>query len=159
MSQRRDTLRIQLEAGAAKVASAAPPAKDYNLDRYTELVATLNITAAEASRTYDVYLITGDGLAEWDLVHFPQIAAAGAAKLTARLLSNVLPQTVTPATPGVPAIAPGVIVPSTTNAPKTLPAGQIAHGPWGNMLRYELVCAGGALTTGITFSLQVQARQ
>src|SRR6185436_8052299 len=83
MSQRRDTLRIQLEAGAAKVASAAPPAKDYNLDRYTELVATLSISAAEAARTYDVYLITGDGLAEWDLVHFPQIAAAGAAKLTA----------------------------------------------------------------------------
>ena len=154
----RDTLHIALDAAVTKTASFAPPARDYNLDRFNELVITLNITAAErtTTQTYDFYVITGDGSSEWDLVHFPQIAVAGATKLTARVLSSLLPQTVTPAAPGVAAIAPGIINTLTTNAPKTLGAGQVAHGPWGNYLRYELVCA-GTITTGISYTVQVEA--
>jgi len=155
----RDTLHIALDAAVNKLASFAPALKDYRLDRFSELVVTLAITAAEASRTYDFYLITGDGQAEWDLVHFPQIAAAGAAKLTARLSSLQLPQTISAAQPGVATVTSGIISPGSTHAPKTLGAGMVAHGPWGNMLRYELVCAGGALTTGITYTLQIQARE
>lgn len=155
---RRDTLHIGLDAAVTKTASYAPPAKDYNLDRYNELVITLNITAAErtTTQTYDFYVITGDGSSEWDLVHFPQIVVAGPTKLTARVLSSLLPETVTPAAPGVSATAAAVINTLTTNAPKTLGAGLIAHGPWGNYLRYELVCV-GPITTGIAYTLQVEA--
>ena len=157
---RRDTLRIALDSAVNKLASYAPASRDYNLDRYTELLITLNVTAAErpAAQTYDFYLITGDGYSEWDLVHFPQIALAGPARYTARVLSTQLPQAVTAAAPGVATVAPGIINTLTTNAPKTLGAGVVAHGPWGNMLRYELVCV-GALTTGIIYTLQVQARE
>jgi len=155
----RDTTRFALDSAANKLASFASLARDCRLDRFTELIVSLNVTAAEGSRTYDFYVITGDGSSEWDLVHFPQLIAAGAARFTARIQSIQLPQAVTAGAPGVATVAPAIINTLTTNAPKTLAAGVVAHGPWGNMLRYELVVGGGALTTGITYTLQVQARE
>lgn len=156
----KDTIHLQLETGAApRGANFAPAAVDVHLDRYSELVITLQVLSAErdsANETYDVYVITGDGFSEWDLVHFPQVAAAGAARYTARLISQgVLPQTVTGATPGVGAVDPGIL--TATNAPKTLGAGLVRHGPWGNTIRYELVVA-GTIATGIQFVLSVQGR-
>ena len=155
-----DTLHVLLEAGAApRGANYAPTALDAHLDRYTELVITLNVLSAErdsANETYDIYVITGDGQNEWDIVHFPQVATTGAKQFTARLVSQgLLPQTVTGATPGVGAIDPGIL--TSTNAPKTLGAGLVRHGPWGNTIRYELVVA-GTIATGIQFTLSVQGR-
>lgn len=158
--QRRDTQHILLDA-VTKGASYAPAAVDYHLDRYRELVVTLKITSAErdtGDETYDFYLITGDGLSEWDVVHFPQIATTGAKTYTARIRADLLPQNVTTAAPGVAADDPATLLTTSTNAPKSLAAGAVRHGPFGNMLRYELVCA-GTIATGIAYSLQVQARQ
>jgi len=158
----RDTLHLLLDSAVTKGASYAPAAADFHLDRYTELVVTLAITSAErdsANETYDFYLITGDGLSEWDVVHFPQIATTGAKTFTARVSSLLLPQNVTTAAPGVTAVDSGTLatVSGGTNAPKSLAAGSVRHGPFGNMLRYELVCA-GTIVTGIAYSIQVQAR-
>jgi hypothetical protein len=154
---------LSLDSGVTKTANHAPAAVDYHLDRYTELVITLKITAAErdtGNETYDFYVITGNGLSEWDLVHFPQVASTGAKTFTARLRSDMLPQNVTTASPGVAANESGTISTASGGAetPKTLAAGTVRHGPWGNMLRYELVVA-GTIVTGISYSLQVQARQ
>jgi len=158
----RDTLHLLLDSAVTKGASYAPAAADFHLDRYTELVVTLSITSAErdsANETYDFYLITGDGLSEWDIVHFPQVATTGAKIFTARVSASLLPQNVTTAGPGVAAVDSATLatVTSATNAPKTLAAGSVRHGPFGNMLRYELVCA-GTIATGIVYSIQVQAR-
>lgn len=155
----RDTTRFALDTAVNKLASYVSPVRDARLDRFTELVVSLAVTAAEGSRTYDFYVITGDGASEWDLVHFPQIAAAGAIRFTARISALQIPQAITAAAPGVATVAPSIINTATTNAPKTLGAGVVAHGPWGNQVRYELVVGGGALTTGITYTLQIQARE
>lgn len=160
---RREAATITLASAVTKAASYAPAAVDYSVHRYTELVVTLKITSAErdsSDETYDFYLITGDGLSEWDIVHFPQIATTGAKTFTARLRSDLLPQTVTTAAPGVSAVASGTLatVSGAANAPKSLAAGTVMHGPWGNTLRYELVCA-GTIVTGVSYSLQVEARQ
>jgi hypothetical protein len=159
--QRRDTLHILLDSAVTKGVNYAPASRDLNLDRYSELVVTLAITAAErdsGNETYDFYLITGDGLSEWDLAHFPQIASTGAKTFTARLRADLTPETVTTAAPGVVAVDSATLLTTSTNAPKTLAAGTVRHGPWGNKLRYELVVA-GTIATGISYSVQVQARQ
>jgi hypothetical protein len=137
---------------------------DFNLDRFEELVVELQITAADAGGTYDFYLITGSGdpgsmLAEWDLVHFTQQASTSAHTYVARVRSDLLPQTVTTAAPGVSAVDSATlsVAASATNAPKSIAAGSVRHGAFGNTLRYELVAA-GTITTGVTYSLRVQAR-
>ncbi len=157
--QVRNLLHLGLEVGVTKTASYAPAAVDYELDRFQELVVTLKITAATHSdETYDFYLITGDGLSEWDLVHFTQVATTGAKTFTARVRADLLPQNVTTATPGVSAVDSATLTTATsaTHAPKTLASGSVRHGAFGNMLRYELVVAGSS--PSITYSLQVQAR-
>jgi len=167
---RRDTYRFNLsgEGGLAtavtKAASAAPSAADYKLDRFSELIVTLNITSAErdtANETYDFYIITGDGITEWDLVHFPQIATTGAKQFMARVTSGAgTPRNTTTAAPGVEAVDSGTLatVSGGTNAPKSLAAGSVRHGPFGHMLRYELVVA-GTVVTGIVYSITVEAKQ
>lgn len=162
MPERRDSLHVTLDTGATHGASTAPAAVDYHLDRFTELVATLQVVSAErdtGDETYDLYLITGDGLSEWDLVHFPQVATTGAKTFTARVSSGV-GESVTTAAPGVVAIDTAILatVTGAANAPKSLAAGSVRHGPFGNMLRYELVVA-GTIATGIVFKLQIQARR
>jgi hypothetical protein len=130
------------------------------LPGYREMIVTLDITSAErddADETYDLYIITGDGKSEWDLVHFPQIATTGAKRFTARVLSEILPQNVTTAAPGVAAVDSGTLATITggTNAAKSLAAGSVRHGPWGDRIRSELVVA-GTVTTGIAYSIQVE---
>lgn len=159
--ERRHTAHILLDSAVTKAASYAPAAADWQLDRYTELVITLKITSAErdsADETYDFYIITGDGLSEWDIVHFPQVATTGAKTFTARLSTvEGIPQNITTAAPGVAANDSGTLLTTSTNAPKTLAAGSVRQGPWGNTLRYELVVA-GTVVTGIAYSIQVQGR-
>lgn len=155
----RETLHVLLDSGVTKTASYAPAALDLHLDRFTEMVVTLKVTSAvHTDETYDFYLITGDGLSEWDLVHFTQIASTGAKTFTARIQTDLLPQNVTTAAPGVAAVDSGTLstAASATNAPKSLAAGSVRHGPFGNMLRYELVIAGSA--PSIVYSVQIQAR-
>lgn len=160
----RDVLHFRLDSAVTKGASFSSPRTDLNLDRFTELVVTFQITSAErdsANETYDLYIITGDGLSEWDLVHFPQVATTGAKTFTARLTSqNQIPTNVTTASPGVSANDSAIFQTDTAGSNqgiKTLSAGIVRHAPWGNTIGYELVCA-GTITTGIVFSLQVQAR-
>lgn len=156
----RNTLHLALDTGVTKTASYAPTAVDYRIDRFRELVVTLKIVSAvHTDETYDFYLITGDGLSEWDLVHFTQVAATGAKTFTARVRADLLPQNVTTATPGVAAVDSATLTtaPSATHAPKSLASGSVRHGNFGNMLRYELVIAGSA--PSIVYSLQVQARE
>lgn len=158
---RRETLHIALDAAVTKAASVAPAAFDFGLDRFTELICTVKITAAErdsADELYDFYLITGDGLSEWDLIHFSQVATTGAKTFTAMVLASLLPQNVTTATPGVSAVDSATLLTTSTHAPKSLGAGLVRHGPFGNMLRYELVMS-GTIVTGISYSIQVQARR
>lgn len=160
MKSVRDTLHVLLDSAVTKAASYAPAALDVHLDRFTELVVTLQVTSAErdsANETYDFYLITGDGLSEWDLVHFPQVATTGAKTFTARVLGGIQPSNITTAAPGVSAVDSATLLTSSTNAAKTLTAGSVRHGPFGNTIRYELVCA-GTIVTGIAYSIQVQAR-
>src|ERR1017187_2459068 len=159
MKSVRTTLHTLLDAAVTKTASYAPAAVDFNLDRYVELVVTLKITAADAGGTYDFYIITGNTSGEWDLVHFTQQAGATAHTYVARVRADLLPQTVTTVAPGVPAddSATLSVAASATNAPKSLAAGSVRHGPWGNTLRYELVAA-SSVTTGVTYSVEVQAR-
>jgi hypothetical protein len=159
MKSVRTTLHTLLENAASKTASNAPAAVDLHLDRFAELVATLKITAADAGGTYDFYIITGNDLGEWDLVHFTQQAGVTAHTYVARIRSDLLPQTVTTAAPGVLAddSATLSVAASATNAVKSLAAGSVRHGPWGNTLRYELVAA-GTITTGVTYSIEIEAR-
>lgn len=117
---------------------------------------TLDITAAEreTNETYDVYITTGDGVSEWDVVHFPQIATTGAKRFTATILCDLVPQTVTTAAPGVSAVRSGTLATITggTNAIKSLGAGLVLHGPLGRTLNHELVVA-GTVATGIEYSI------
>ncbi len=154
--------RFSLASALTKAASFAPAAVNLSLTRYDALAITLQITAAErdsANETYDVYVIMGDGLSEWDIAHFPQIATTGAKTFTARVLADPnLPANVTTAAPGVAANDAAILatVAGGTNAPKSLAAGLVRHGPFGNYIRHELVVA-GTVVTGISYSLAVQA--
>lgn len=145
--------------------SQSPVALDVRIDRYTELVVTLIVSAADSGGTYDFYLITGTEsqetvLAEWDLVHFTQQAGTTAHTYVARIRADLLPQTVTTAAPGVPAIDSATlsVATSATNAPKSLAAGSVRHGPFGATLRYALVAA-GTVTTGVTYTIHIEARE
>ncbi len=126
-----------------------------------ELVITLDITAAErdsANETYDFYITMGDGVSEWDIAHFTQVATTGAKRFTRRVLAELLPQNVTSATPGVAAVDPSELatVSGGTNAIKSLTAGLTRHGPFGDRIGHELVVA-GTIATGITYSIQITA--
>lgn len=166
MNTRRSNYRANLDTAVNKTASYAPAAVDLKLDRFREIVVTLDVTAADAAGTYDFYLITGNevsqgaALAEWDLVHFPQIAN-GTRRYVARLFADQLGQTVTTgAAPDLATNDPTVLRVDTSGSnqgTKTLAAGVGRHGPFGHTLRYELV-AGGSPTTGVTYSVHIEAR-
>jgi len=155
------TLHFTLDNNVTKAASYAPAAVDFKLHRFSQLTITLNIVAAErdsANETYDFYIINGDGFSEWDIVHFPQVITTGAKSFTAKVIANSLPQNVTSAAPGVAANDPSIIQTNSgaLNAPKSLTAGSVRHGPFGGTLRYELVAA-GTIATGIQYSIVVTA--
>jgi hypothetical protein len=125
------------------------------------LIVTLDITVAErdsANETYDFYIVAGDGVSEWDIIHFPQIATTGAKRYTARVTTDRLAE-VTTGTPGVAAEPTGIMKTDTAAAGegiKTLAAGKVRHGPLGRLIGHELVMA-GTIVTGITYSLKMTA--
>jgi hypothetical protein len=132
------------------------------LRKAKSLVVTLDITAAErdsANETYDFYITTGDGVASWDVVHFPQVATTGAKQFTARveLSPGFALSTVTSATPGVAAVDPATLAVQTGGAQaiKSLGAGLVRHGPLGEWLSHELVIA-GTVVTGIAYSITAE---
>lgn len=150
-------LKAQLCPSTTFAASASLAPTPLGMRRFSELVVTLDVTAAErdsADELYDVYITSGDGVANWDLIHFPQIATTGTKRYTARVNADLLPESV--ASNGT-ATNEGILDTKTTNATKTLAAGTVRHGKWGNRLGYEVVVA-GTVVTGITLSIQVEAR-
>jgi len=159
----RLTAQFALEVGVTRTANFSMPATvDRDLDRFTELVITLAISAAtHTSETYDLYITTGDGYSQWDIIHFPQIASTGAKTFTARITSqNQIPTNVTTANPGVSANDSAIFQTDTAGANqgiKTLGAGIVRHAPWGDRIGYELVCAGGG-SPSITYTISVQGR-
>jgi len=124
-----------------------------------DLIVTLNVTAADAAGTYDIYVTTTDGISSWDIVHFPQIANA-TGTYTAVISGSVFPQNVTTASPGVLANTTATLKTDTAgagNGIKTLGAGLVRHGPWGQTINHSLVAA-GTITTGITYSITITAK-
>src|ERR1700732_4090042 len=145
----RDTLHFLLENAATKTASFSMAVKEFGTDRFSEIVVTLQIASAApaGAETYDFYITTSDGYGSWDLIHYAQIASTGAKTFVARLTSqNQIPTSVTNATPGVSANESSILQCDTAGAQqgiKTLTVGSVRHAPWGSMMGYELVVAGG----------------
>lgn len=167
MRQQRDTYHVHLADGVTQTASFSKAPAKVGLDHFTELVVTLQVTAAVhvTNATYDFYVTTGDENSAWDLVHFSQIAAAISSTpttFTARITSqNTIPQTVTTASPGVAANESATIQTDTAGSNqgiKTLTAGMVRHAPWGYSLGYELVVAGAEAGKSITYSIEVSGR-
>jgi len=158
-----DRSMFDLQAAVIKAASYSLVPALAEFTKYQELVVTLDITAAErdsADETYDFYITTeAYGGGQWDLVHFPQVLSIGAKRFVARLLSTRLAE-VTTATPGTAAEPSGTFAVITAGAGegiRTLGAGKVRHGPWGDKIGYELVIA-GTVVTGIAYSITIQAR-
>jgi hypothetical protein len=147
------SMRVALQPSATFTATKSVAPAQQRLRRFRVLEITLDVTAADAGGTYDIYVTTGDGTANWDLVHFGQIAGS-AKRYVARVYQDLLPQVV--ASNGT-VTQEGNLDILVTNAVKTLAAGSVRNGAWADNLGYELV-AGGAPTTGITFSLTGSAR-
>lgn len=150
-------VKLQLMASATVAATSTVAPADQFLHKFKELVVTWDITSAErdtGDETYDLYITTSDGAGSWDLIHFPQVTTTGAKTYLARIMAELLPQTV--AANGT-ATAEGILLVSSTNAVATLPAGTVRHGKWGHMLGYKLVVA-GTVATGIVCSVKVEAR-
>lgn len=128
---------------------------------FRELIITLDVTAADradANETYDVYVYGTDGVATWDLVHFPQIITTGAKRFVAKVVGPILPQNVTTAAPGVAAVESGTLAVGAgqANVVKTLAAGLVRHGPFPDQINHEVVIAG--TTPSITYSITVTAK-
>ncbi len=139
-------------------ASVAETMEDLKLAGYKYIVATLDITAAErdsADELYDVYLVMGDGKARWDIAHFSQVATTGAKRMVMRISAERFAE-VTGATPGVAAEPPAVLLTSSTNAPGTLGAGIVRHGPFADFIGVKVVVA-GTVATGIVCSVDITA--
>ena len=159
---RNDHFKIALQEAVTKAASYSATSLELpSLSRSRILIVTLDITSAErdtGNETYDFYITTGDGVSSWDLIHFPQIATTGAKRYTARIVRDVQPANVTTATPGVAAVDSATLatVSGGTHAIKSLGAGIVRNGPWGDLLGYELVVA-GTVVTGIAYSITVTA--
>lgn len=127
------------------------------------LILTLEATAAArtSDATYDIYVTCTDGISEWDLVHFPQIAASITSSpktYTARLASKVLPQTVSSS--GSAANDNGCLETDTAGSnqgPRTLAAGSVRHGLHAGQLNTYVVIGGTDAAPSITFNLYATA--
>lgn len=131
---------------------------DLKLSGYKYIVATLDITSAErdsSDETYDVYLVMGDRLARWDIAHFTQVVTTGAKRMVMRISAERFAE-VTGATPGIVAEPPSLLLTSGTNAPGTLGAGLVRHGPFADFIGVKVVVA-GTVVTGIVCSLDITA--
>lgn len=162
--QRNRRVRAQILNQAALLASAnALPLTNWELSGFLNLLVTLNVTAAadgSSDATYDVYITSGDGVSEWDVVHFPQIAAAITTtpkRFTARVMSQRLAE-VTTATPGVAAEPSATLETETAGSAqgaKTLAAGKVRHGPLGDWIGVWVVIAG--TLPSINFTVDISA--
>lgn len=158
----RETLHLTL-GSATKLLDYAADDVLCQLDRFREMVITLDVTAAERDdldETFDFWVTTGDGVSSWDLVHFPQIASDTPARYTARLVASARPENVTTASPGVAANDSATLLTTAAgagNGIRTLAAGSVRHGKWGDRIGYSLD-VGGTVTAGVTFSITVEAR-
>jgi hypothetical protein len=141
-------LSATLSSSASRSANFSQTPTDLKAMLFEVLVITLTVTSADrtnSDETYDVYITTSDGVSTWDIVHFPQVATTGAKTFTARPLRASLPQNITSATPGVAANDPGTLRTDTAgsnNGIRTLAAGLVRNGAWGNLIGHELVVAG-----------------
>ena len=157
----QETKTFAWQPAVTKAATASGTALRLGLHA-RDLIVTWNITAAErdsADETYDLYITTSDGVSSWDIAHFPQVLATGAKTFTAIISGYVYPQNVSTAAPGVQAVTTATLATATgqANVIKTLGAGLVRHGPWGDRINWELVVA-GTVVTGISFSIQVLAK-
>jgi len=157
----RERSNFLLQSAVTKAATYSLTPTDQKLSRFSELIITWKITSAErdsANETYNLYVITENKAGEkWDLVHFPQVAAIGAKTFIARIRADLLPQRVTTAAPGVASNESGTIRTETSAAnegTRTLAAGTVRHGGWGDKIGYDVVIA-GTVATGIAYSISV----
>ena len=147
-----------LQAGVTKTAAFSGTAVT-GLAQYNNIIVTLDVTVtdrADANETYDFYITTGDSVAEWDIVHFTQIAATGTHRFTAKVMGEISPTNVTTAGPGVAAVETATLDTIAAGADqgiKTLGAGLVRHGIWGDRINHELVTAG--TTPSITYSITI----
>ena len=147
-----------LQASVTKTAAFSGTAVT-GLAQYNNTIVTLDVTVTDrgdANETYDFYITTGDSVAEWDIVHFTQIAATGTHRFTARVSGLLVPQTVTTAAPGVAVVDTATLDTIAAGADqgiKTLGAGLVRHGIWGDRINHELVTAG--TTPSITYSITI----
>ena len=151
-----------LQSSVTKTAAFSGTATT-SLATFRDLIVTLDITVtdrADVDELYDFYITTGDGVSSWDIVHFPQIAATGTHRFTAVVSGGaVRPFTVTTAAPGVASSGTGTmdtIAADADNGIRTLGAGIVRHGAWGDRLNHELVVAG--TTPSITYSITFLAK-
>jgi len=156
--------RFLLQTAVTKATTYTQPPANQGLSQFRELIITLAITAAErdsADETYDFHITTASDInaASWDLCHFPQVLTTGVKTFVARLRSDLLPQQVSTATPGVAAVESGTLTvyAGATHAVGSLAAGLVRHGPWGDKIGYILTIA-GTVVTGIAYSISVEAR-
>lgn len=161
---RERPFKFQLQAAVTKAADYTLAPVDRRLTRFEELILTLVVTSAErdtGNEVYDFWITTeNEAGQQYDLAHFPQIASTGAKTFVARLRSDLLPQKVTTAAPGVASNESATLKTDTSGADegtKTLAAGTVRHGPWGDKLGY-ILDLGGTIVTGIAYSLHVEAR-
>lgn len=174
MIQRSHKLRAVLAQSATNILSATLLLKQkLELGGHKSLILTLDVTAADSGGTYDVYVCLGVPVAEnpggsvtaptkvveWDIVHFPQIAGATAKQYVARVLVDRLATVTTAGPPGVASEPPATFEVDTSGSAqgiKTLGAGSVNHGPFGDFISVYLVAA-GTITTGITCSVSLTA--
>jgi len=160
--QRPQKLKTILFASASRTATFAETLVDLQLGGYRELILTFDVTAAErdsSDETYDIWVVGSDGVSTWDIAHFPQVATTGAKRFTARVLAERL-ATVTTASPGVasePSATMRTDTAGSNEGTKTLAAGTVRHGPFGDLIGVMGTVAGTIGGTGITFSIQLQA--
>lgn len=144
------TMKLALAPSTNFKASTTFGPVDQKLRRYRVLEITLDVTAADAGGTYDIYIITSDGVSTWDLCHFSQPEAAGG-RLLARIYQDQPGQVIH--SDGT-ITQEGHLATAGTDTAGSLVSGATRHGPWGHMIGYKLV-AGGTITSGITFSILV----
>jgi hypothetical protein len=163
-------IKLRLDSGLSSAAGSStktasfsqdPNVDDHNfkLGSFDSMLVTLDIISADrddGDETYDFYITSGDGVSKWDICHFPQIVTTGAKRFTARIVSADRLAEITTATPGVSAEPTAIMTTDTGGSNegiKTLAAGKVRHGPFGDYLGYELVIAG--TTPSIVYGITV----
>jgi hypothetical protein len=153
--------RARLLPSTQHILSAA--GTDYRcwLNRFGALTVTWDVSAADhttGDETYDLYITTGDGSSAWDLAHFPQVITTGVKQFIMRIERDLLPQNVTTAGPGVAAVDTASLKTDTAGSSqgiKTLTAGSVRHGAFGDRIGWQLVL--GGTTPIITHSILITA--